>query len=996
MKKKILSLFLCAVLTLGVFAAGAASPAVVEAATDAEFEAYMDEQGFPENYKPYLRQLHEQYPNWTFVAFDTGMKWSSAVKAERQTGGKNDHTKQLITNNAPDSFKCKCSSCYKNGKYIVQESPDFVSASEEAVAYYMNPLNFLNDLYIYQFETTLYDDSQTEAGIETILKGTWMYQSNISYKDASGKTQTIDETYASVIREAAKDSGMSAYYLASKIVQEVGASRPTAGGVSGTNSTYPGIYNYYSIGANSGALDGLAWASSGLSTSKSTPLYKTVAAGSRDKGKIVAKNTVTIRTAASETSAAVGTLSDGLYVYLDGESGDWYKVSYTLNGVAHNGYLQKKYVEKLTATTGSTTLVTIPTDTALTYKGVNGDFYSVSVTVSGKSYTGYVQRSAVTASYGRPWYTPERSIYYGASYIKKSFGDEQFTGYLQKFNVNPDSGSPHSHEYMANVQGAVTEAFKLYQTYRDNDALSAAKEFYIPVFDGTPNATDGPHSVTLYSAYGRVKTETVDLNVRSGPGTGYTRLTTLPNGTAVEITAKVGNGWYRISFTQNGRDYDGFVSDDYIQIVSTDKVEVSDRRGQIMVSGVPLKASASAGAATKVSLASGNQVYINGESGDWYKVSFTKGGLPYSGFVEKKYVKIVKGTPKDKGAVIAKSANVYTSTAANKVETTLDRELLVYIDGTAGDYYLVSFSWNGWHYGYVKKDYIRDASLPADYESVYSSHQALVMTDEVIVRDADGNPVTVLYEGNKVYINDATRTDGKYKVSFKQYGEPFDGYVGKQYFRIASGDPKDKGAVIAKSANVYTSTAANKVEIALDHDLLVYIDQEVGDYYLVSFSWNGWHYGYVKKDYIRDCSLPSDYTVTRDTHQATVMINEVIVRDAGGNPVTVLYKNNKVYINEVLDNGRYKVSFTQYGEPFEGYVGKQYFKVSSGEAKPTGEIIAASATVYTDAAMSDVESTLSQSLRVYVDADLGNSYLVSFSLKGVWHYGYIEKTQVSI
>lgn len=34
--------------------------------SDSAFESYMNSQGFPESYKPYLRTLHEQYPNWVF------------------------------------------------------------------------------------------------------------------------------------------------------------------------------------------------------------------------------------------------------------------------------------------------------------------------------------------------------------------------------------------------------------------------------------------------------------------------------------------------------------------------------------------------------------------------------------------------------------------------------------------------------------------------------------------------------------------------------------------------------------------------------------------------------------------------------------------------------------------------------------------------------------------------------------------------------------------
>ena len=57
-----------------------------------------------------------------------------------------------------------------------------------------------------------------------------MYNSYITYKDAGGNTLTYTSAaypsgvkYSQAILDAAKYSGLSAYYLASKIVQEVGA-----------------------------------------------------------------------------------------------------------------------------------------------------------------------------------------------------------------------------------------------------------------------------------------------------------------------------------------------------------------------------------------------------------------------------------------------------------------------------------------------------------------------------------------------------------------------------------------------------------------------------------------------------------------------------------------------------------------------------------------------------------------------------------------------------
>ena len=45
----------------------------------------MDEQGFPETYKPKLRTLHAQHPNWIFQAVQTGVDWDDAVSHEVNT-----------------------------------------------------------------------------------------------------------------------------------------------------------------------------------------------------------------------------------------------------------------------------------------------------------------------------------------------------------------------------------------------------------------------------------------------------------------------------------------------------------------------------------------------------------------------------------------------------------------------------------------------------------------------------------------------------------------------------------------------------------------------------------------------------------------------------------------------------------------------------------------------------------------------------------------------
>jgi len=63
------------------------------------------------------------------------------------------------------------------------------------------------------------------------------------------------------------------------------------------------------------------------------------------------------------------------------------------------------------------------------------------------------------------------------------------------------------------------------------------------------------------------------LNVRSGPGTSYELVrsggtgVTLTDGAKVTITGKNGK-WYHVKFTQNGKNIVGYVSSDYVKVLT--------------------------------------------------------------------------------------------------------------------------------------------------------------------------------------------------------------------------------------------------------------------------------------------------------------------------------------------------------------------------------------------------------------------------------------------
>ena len=230
--------------------------------SDADFEAYLELQGFPESYKVKLRNLHAKYPNWVFVADHLSYDWNDAVKNESVIG------RSLIHKSSISSWKSLATGSYnwETGQWATFDGGSWVAASEELVAYCMDPRNFLDETYIFQFELLSFNASiHKEDNVEKLLSGSFMSNAYA----ISGKT------YAATFMDAAAQSGVSPYHLVSRVLQEVG-SQGTSGSVSGyyapsTGNVYRNLYNFYNIGAYAangrGAVEnGLIYASQSNST----------------------------------------------------------------------------------------------------------------------------------------------------------------------------------------------------------------------------------------------------------------------------------------------------------------------------------------------------------------------------------------------------------------------------------------------------------------------------------------------------------------------------------------------------------------------------------------------------------------------------------------------------------------------------------------------------------------------------------------------------------
>lgn len=222
-------------------------------ASDAGFEASIA--GFPDSYKDALRSLHQKHPNWTFVPYNTGLDWNLMLSAESRL------RYNLVPNwTSSMTLKGVDSSWYKtptswlstdiSGAYnwsandwVVLNGSYWVQASQGAIAYIMDPRNWLTENNVFMFESLLSYNSevQTYDVLKSMMDNTFMDCDTATVGGTSGKT------YATVLLEVAAEYDISPVFLCTRIIQEKGTNNDRLGsGVTSNGTTY---YNFFNIGA---------------------------------------------------------------------------------------------------------------------------------------------------------------------------------------------------------------------------------------------------------------------------------------------------------------------------------------------------------------------------------------------------------------------------------------------------------------------------------------------------------------------------------------------------------------------------------------------------------------------------------------------------------------------------------------------------------------------------------------------------------------------------
>jgi len=204
--------------------------------TDEAFAQSLRDAGFPESYVTKLSALHTKYPNWTFLPIHTGLDWAAVIKAESKAAV------NMVQTSADDAKKSVAASEYnwETNTWTIRDGSGWVTAHPDYIAYCMDPRNYLTETSIFQFESLSFNSMQNKAGVEAVLKGTFMAN---DVMDTDGSTLN----YASAFVSIGETTGVSPYHLASRVIQEQG--KGTSPLISGTYKGYEGYFNYFNVNA---------------------------------------------------------------------------------------------------------------------------------------------------------------------------------------------------------------------------------------------------------------------------------------------------------------------------------------------------------------------------------------------------------------------------------------------------------------------------------------------------------------------------------------------------------------------------------------------------------------------------------------------------------------------------------------------------------------------------------------------------------------------------
>lgn len=484
---------------------------------DPAFEALLDAQGFPESYRPMLRELHKKYPNWKFETLKTGLDWNTVVASEYILHD------SLIDKTTTAAWKSYDSGRYNfsTGSFVTFDGGAYHAASKEYLSYCLDPRNFLTDTNVLMFLVAYGQSGETVSGISNILSGlNWAknYPSNDEvvyiYEDGTydiiigskppetqeptepetdGFNATVNsiEGPLNVRATASTSANILGQLYAGNRINVIGEENGTA--VSGNSKWYKITYNGGNGYVHSSYIT--------LDPAKTSEVAETASSTSSIVSSTTSSDTSSLESTSSESSSS--NTSSG-----ETSSGETSSDSTSSNPTPDEPEVfvpTKPVKEKIEIDSYSKAFYAAHKITGISAymlasrirqeQGLNGN-------PSGKGevagYEGYYNLWNIKtvgnnkyvdgAKYAKEqgWDTPLKGIVGGSEWLDTNyFKTGQDTLYLQKYDVVAGGNGYYWHEYMTYLPAPWQEASILKKAFT-NETIQNEAVFKIPIYNNMP------------------------------------------------------------------------------------------------------------------------------------------------------------------------------------------------------------------------------------------------------------------------------------------------------------------------------------------------------------------------------------------------------------------------------------------------------------------------------------------------------------------------------
>ena len=491
MLKKIISMILAVLIVTSTLSVGIIS-AFAANELDAEFEAALTAEGFPDSYKPMLRELHKKYPNWKFVSLKTGLDFNTVINNEYILHD------SLIDKTATPAWKSYDSGRYNfsTSSFVTFDGGAYHAASREYLAYCIDPRNFLTETNALMFFVAYGQQGETVEGISKILSGlnwakTYPKDNEVVYIYEDGSYDIIIDSKPPVTPPAPEET------IKGKVKEIVGAlniraAATTDSAVVGTLSSNDevlivaeeegkevgGVTKWYKIKLTSGY---------GYVHSTFITVTTPVATVNEESSSSQVSSTASEQSTSSE---ATSSNQDG-----SGNDGGFVPTKPVKEKIEIDSYSKAFYAaHKITGISAYMLASRIRQEQGLNgnisgmgkVSGYEGYYNLWNIKTSGSNK--YVEGAKYAKEQG--WDTPLKGIIGGSEWLDTNyFKAGQDTLYLQKYDVVKDKNGGHLywHEYMTYLPAPWNEAAILRKAFTD-ESIKDEAVFKIPIYNNMPSS----------------------------------------------------------------------------------------------------------------------------------------------------------------------------------------------------------------------------------------------------------------------------------------------------------------------------------------------------------------------------------------------------------------------------------------------------------------------------------------------------------------------------